>query len=59
MVNNDNIAEIRVIKIGRSIGQNWLVLSGLVANEKVITTGLQKIAPGAPVTPVHASLEVK
>lgn len=59
VVNNDNTAAIKVIKIGRSIGPNWLVLSGLTANEKVITTGLQKIAPGAPVAPVYASLEAK
>ncbi len=37
------------IQLGQSVGEKWLVLSGLKAGDKVIVTGLQKIAPGAPV----------
>lgn len=39
------------IQLGQSVGEKWLVLSGLKAGDKVIVTGLQKIAPGAPVKP--------
>ncbi|MDP2559699.1 efflux RND transporter periplasmic adaptor subunit [Psychrobium sp. 1_MG-2023] len=48
----ENKVEARRITVGRSFGQNWLVLSGLNSGEKVITTGLQKIGPGMVVVPV-------
>ena len=59
VVTDENTAAIKVIQLGRSIGQNWLVLSGLNANDKVITTGLQKIAMGAHVVPTNTSLKAK
>ncbi|MGB0834846.1 MAG: efflux RND transporter periplasmic adaptor subunit [Psychrobium sp.] len=47
-----NKVGIKQIRIGRSIGKNWLALFGLESGDKVITTGLQKIGPGATVSPV-------
>lgn len=52
----ENKVEARTISLGRSIGNNWLVLSGLQSGTQVIITGLQKIAPGAVVTPIQADL---
>lgn len=51
VVNEDNIAELRVIAVSRALNDNWLVKSGLKAGERVIVTGLQKVQTGSPVTP--------
>lgn len=51
VVNDENIAELRVIVVTRAINDNWLVKSGLNAGERVIVTGLQKVKTGSPVTP--------
>lgn len=59
VVTDENTVAIKIINIGRSIGQDWLVLSGVNIGDKVITTGLQKIRPGSPVTPTQASLETE
>lgn len=56
VLNAENKVEARTIMLGRSIGNNWLVLSGLQSGNQVITTGLQKVAPGAAVTPIQADL---
>ncbi len=46
----DGKVAVQPIQLGQSVGEKWLVLSGLKAGDKVIVTGLQKIGPGAPVT---------
>jgi membrane fusion protein (multidrug efflux system) len=45
----DGKAELRQVKVSRTIGDKWLVESGLAAGDKVIVEGLQKIRPGMPV----------
>jgi membrane fusion protein (multidrug efflux system) len=50
VVNGDNQVESRQLEIGRAIGENWLVKSGLSAGDQLIVAGLQKVAPGAKVT---------
>lgn len=47
----NNMAEVRVLKISRSVGNQWLVTEGLKPGEKLIVTNLQKVRPGAPVKP--------
>ena len=42
----------RNIKVGGSIGSDWIVLDGLKAGDQVIVEGFQKMRPGAPVKPV-------
>ena len=41
--------EPRVIKVARTVGDNWLVSDGLKAGDRVILEGLQKAKPGTPV----------
>ncbi|WP_435276202.1 efflux RND transporter periplasmic adaptor subunit [Psychrobium sp. nBUS_13] len=48
----DNTVGIKQLTVGRSVGQDWLALTGLESGDKVITTGLQKIGPGMTVVPV-------
>ena len=52
VVGTNNKVELRTLHAERTIGENWLVTSGLSAGDKVIIDGLQKIAPGAEVKAV-------
>lgn len=54
LVGPDNRAVLRDVKADRSVGDKWLVTSGLSAGDKVITEGLMRIKPGQPVKPVPA-----
>lgn len=51
----DGTVERRVVEVSRTIGDQWLVSGGLVAGDRVIVEGLQKIQPGAPVEATEAS----
>lgn len=53
VVGADNKPQQRPVKIGGAQGNQWVVLDGLKAGEKVIADGFQKMfVPGAPVNPV-------
>ncbi len=51
IVNADNVVEQRQLTVLRDQGANWIVTDGLAPGDKLIVEGLQKIAPGAKVTP--------
>jgi membrane fusion protein (multidrug efflux system) len=55
VVDADNKVGVRTLKVSRTIGDKWLVDDGLVAGDRVIVEGLQKIRPGAVVQPTEAS----
>ncbi len=44
-------AEQRVIGVGQTIGDKWLVTDGLKPGDKVIVEGLQKVHPGGALKP--------
>lgn len=48
VLNKENIVEPRVIETSGTIGDKWLVTSGLAEGDRVIVEGLQKVKPGAP-----------
>jgi membrane fusion protein (multidrug efflux system) len=52
MVGAGEKVEPRVIKVARTIGDNWLVSEGLKSGDRVILEGLQKARPGTPVKAV-------
>lgn len=54
LVGKDDKAELRPITVARTIGDKWLVTSGLKPGDKVIVEGLLKIKPGQPIRPVPA-----
>ena len=54
VIDNKNVARLRLIKTGRTVGGDWQVLEGLKPGEKVITEGLAKAAPDMPVAPQPA-----
>ncbi|MDG2531201.1 efflux RND transporter periplasmic adaptor subunit [Caulobacter endophyticus] len=49
VVGAKGVAEIRPITVGQTVGDKWLVTSGLKVGDQVIVEGLQKVRPGAPV----------
>ncbi len=57
VVGKDGKVEAREVTVSRTVGDRWLVDSGLVEGDKVIVEGLQKIQPGTPVQPTEASTD--
>src|SRR3546814_369979 len=53
VVNADGVVEQRPVVVSQTIGDQWLVESGLAAGDRVVVEGLQKIAPGARVEVVE------
>jgi membrane fusion protein (multidrug efflux system) len=49
VVDEKSSAAPRPVEAGEWSGENWIITSGLKAGEKVITDGLMKLGPGAPV----------
>uniref|UniRef100_B8HNG3 Efflux transporter, RND family, MFP subunit n=1 Tax=Cyanothece sp. (strain PCC 7425 / ATCC 29141) TaxID=395961 RepID=B8HNG3_CYAP4 len=45
------VARQKAVELGRIEGNNYQVLSGLQAGEKIVTSGLQKLADGVPIKP--------
>lgn len=57
MVVADGKVQVRPVQVSRTIGDKWLVDSGLAAGDQVIVEGLQKIKPGMDVTATEASAD--
>jgi len=54
-VGDDNKAEMKKIKVGRSIDGRTVVEDGLAAGQRVITAGQYKVQPGSPVSTAVAT----
>jgi len=52
VVNKDDKVEIRPVKVGARVGMMWVIEGGVVAGEKVVAEGLQKVRDGVAVKPV-------
>ena len=50
-----SVARQRPISVGRVVGNDYVVASGLQAGDRLIVGGIQKIGDGAPVTPMPAA----
>ena len=49
VVNDKNLAEARPVQAGEWHGESWIITRGLNAGDRVVTDGVMKLAPGAPV----------
>lgn len=49
-VNNDDLVNKKAIETERSIGNQWLVSSGLKEGDRLVTEGFFMLRPGSPVT---------
>jgi membrane fusion protein (multidrug efflux system) len=54
VVNKDSKVEVRPVITGDWVGKDWVIESGLKANEQVITDGFMRLAPGMTVKVVTA-----
>jgi membrane fusion protein (multidrug efflux system) len=54
IVNSENKASQRPVKVGDTVGGNVLVLEGLKTGDRIIVEGLQKVREGTVVKPVAA-----
>ena len=50
VIRPDSTAEYRTVELGNTIGEEWIVQSGVEVGEMVATTGLQKLRNGAKVS---------
>jgi len=55
VVDANNKVQERSVVVGRAIGDNWQVLDGLAAGERVLLTGSQRVRPGDLVRPVETT----
>ncbi|MGQ0547072.1 MAG: efflux RND transporter periplasmic adaptor subunit [Betaproteobacteria bacterium] len=49
VVSEKGVAEARPVQVGEWSGDDWIIASGLKPGEQVITDGVMKLGPGAPV----------
>jgi membrane fusion protein (multidrug efflux system) len=54
VVDKDSKAEIRGVQVGPWYGDDWFITEGLKGGEVVVTDGVVKLSPGAPVKVVEA-----
>lgn len=59
IVNSNNIVERRDLTVGRTIENQWLVLAGIQAGDKVIVEGTLKVRTGSEVTIVDMQRDSK
>jgi len=57
VVNKDSKAEYREVALGVSIDGMRVVTSGLHAGERIVVKGLQRVRPGAVVTPQEVAMD--
>jgi len=55
VVDPNNTIRFSVVKVAYRDDSGWIVEDGLKAGERVVTDGLFKIRPGAPVNPKGAN----
>jgi membrane fusion protein (multidrug efflux system) len=55
VVNPDGKVGLRVVRVARTIGDQWLVEEGLAAGDRLIVEGLQKVQPDMAVQAVEQS----
>lgn len=57
VIGADNKAEYRAVTLGPTVDGLRVVKAGLKPNEKIVVNGLQRVRPGAPVTPTTVPMD--
>lgn len=57
VVDEQNVAQYRAVKLGRAIEHLRIVTSGLRAGDEIIVNGLQRVRPGMPVAPTEVAMD--
>jgi len=55
VVKPDDHIEIRNVEVGNTVGERWIVKSGVKVGERVVVEGLQKVRDGMKVAPRDAA----
>ncbi|WP_188907003.1 efflux RND transporter periplasmic adaptor subunit [Aureimonas endophytica] len=53
-LDENNVAQVRPITVGREMNEQIIVASGLKTGDRIVTEGVVKVRPGAPVAPSAA-----
>ena len=56
VLGKDNVVTPRPVTLGRSLGDMRVIRDGLKPTDRVVINGIQKIRPGAKVTPVEGQI---
>ncbi len=56
VLNDDNVVENRMIEVSHTVGQNFIVKSGLKPGDRYIAVGFEKVRPGMKIQPVDNAL---
>jgi membrane fusion protein (multidrug efflux system) len=56
IVSADNKVALRTVTLGDRVGQDYIVLEGVKAGDRIIVEGIQKARPGATVNPTEKPL---
>ena len=59
VLTEDNKTQYREVRVGRLVDGLRVVESGLKGGERIVVNGLQRVRPGAPVTPQTVSMEAR
>jgi membrane fusion protein, multidrug efflux system len=53
LIDKDQKAQIRPVKVGPWLGENWIIVDGLAAGDVVVVDGVARLGPGTPVKIVN------
>src|SRR5690606_10022162 len=59
VVGPDNKAELRNVKLGPWVEQDWVITEGLNPGERVVVEGLTKVQPGITVAPAAGTAQAQ
>jgi membrane fusion protein (multidrug efflux system) len=59
VVDDQNKASIRTVKVGDRVGTRWIVSEGLKPGDRVVVEGVQKVRPGMQVNPKPSATVAK
>lgn len=57
VVDQDNVAKMKIVKAEKMTGSNWIISEGLEDGDVIVYEGFQKISDGAKVKPVPLKVE--
>ncbi len=57
VLKDETLVDLRRVRLGATLGDRWLVESGLEAGETIVVEGAQKLYPGATVAPEVVTAE--
>lgn len=57
VIDKDNVAQYRAVKVGRLLGKYRIIEEGLSPDDRVVSVGLQRAAPGTKLMPTEMKID--